>query len=201
MKTARFTESQIVAILKQANAGVPVKDMCRHAGISVGMDDQWKSKYGGLEASELSRVKELEAEKAKLKRMDAELSLDHVALRDVSSKNFKAGTAAQALHVLTQEHARESVLSLHRVVSVGMVQTTAGVDSARCGVDHCPAPLGGCASKLGVFEVLHVAAQAAFNLESQADLLGVQSDEIASQTRCQATSTQACQQQLQSDPA
>ena len=68
MKTSRFTESQIVATLKQADAGVPVKDICRQAGISVATYYQWKSKYGGLEASDLRRVKELEAENAKLKR-------------------------------------------------------------------------------------------------------------------------------------
>lgn len=88
MKTSRFTESQIVATLKQADAGVPVKDICRQAGISVATYYQWKSKYGGLEASELRRVKELEAENAKLKRMYAELSLDNVALRDVISRKF-----------------------------------------------------------------------------------------------------------------
>ena len=61
MKKSRFTETQIVSILKQADAGVPVKDLCRQAGISVATYYQWKSKYGGLEASELRRVKDLEA--------------------------------------------------------------------------------------------------------------------------------------------
>ena len=64
MRTSKFTESQIVSILKQADAGVPVKDLCRQAGISTATYYQWKSKYGGLEASELRRVKELEAENA-----------------------------------------------------------------------------------------------------------------------------------------
>ena len=68
MKKSRFTETQIVSILKQADAGLPVKDLCRQAGISVATYYQWKSKYGGLEASELRRVKELEAENARLKR-------------------------------------------------------------------------------------------------------------------------------------
>ena len=84
-----FTESQIVATLKQADAGVPVKDSCRQAGISVATYYQWKSKYGGLEASELRRVKELEAENATLKRMYAELSLEIVALKDVISRKFE----------------------------------------------------------------------------------------------------------------
>ena len=56
MKKSRFTETQIVSILKQVDAGVPVKDICRQAGISVATYYQWKSKYGGLEASELRRV-------------------------------------------------------------------------------------------------------------------------------------------------
>lgn len=65
MKKSRFTETQIVSILKQADAGVPVKDTCRQAGISVPTCYRWKSKYGGLEASELRRVKKLEAENSR----------------------------------------------------------------------------------------------------------------------------------------
>lgn len=79
MKKSRFTESQIVTILKQADAGIPVKDICRQAGISFATYYQWKSKYGGMEASDLKRVKDLEAENAKLKRMYAELALDNTA--------------------------------------------------------------------------------------------------------------------------
>lgn len=88
MRTSKFTESQIVSILKQADAGVPVKDLCRQAGISTATYYQWKSKYGGLEASELRRVKELEAENAKLKRMYAEMALDNVALKDLIAKKL-----------------------------------------------------------------------------------------------------------------
>lgn len=77
MRTSKFTETQIVATLKRADAGMPVKDICRQTGISTATYYQWKSKYGGLEASELRRVKELEAENAKLKRMYAELALDN----------------------------------------------------------------------------------------------------------------------------
>ncbi len=83
MRTSKFTETQIVSILKRADAGIPVKDICRQAGISTATYYQWKSKYGGLEASELRRVKELEAENAKLKRMYAELALDNVAMKDL----------------------------------------------------------------------------------------------------------------------
>ena len=88
MKKSRFTETQIVSILKQADAGVPVKDLCRQAGISVATYYQWKSKYGGLEASELRRVKDLEAENARLKRMYAELALDNTAMKDLIAKKL-----------------------------------------------------------------------------------------------------------------
>jgi len=88
MKKSRFTESEIVSILKQADAGLPVKDICRQAGISSATYYQWKSKYGGMEASELKRVKELEAENARLKRLYAELALDNAALKDLISKKL-----------------------------------------------------------------------------------------------------------------
>jgi len=88
MKKSKFTESQIVGILKQADAGMPVKDVCRQAGVSVPTYYQWKSKYGGLEASDLKRVKELEAENAKLKRMYAELALDNAAMKDLIAKKL-----------------------------------------------------------------------------------------------------------------
>lgn len=88
MKKSKFTETQIVSILKQADAGIPVKDVCRQAGISTAAYYQWKSKYGGLEASDLKRVKELEAENAKLKRMYAELALDNAAMKDLIAKKL-----------------------------------------------------------------------------------------------------------------
>ena len=88
MKKSKFTESQIVGILKQADAGMPVKDVCRQAGVSVPTYYQWKSKYGGLEASDLKRVKEPEAENAKLKRMYAELALDNAAMKDLIAKKL-----------------------------------------------------------------------------------------------------------------
>jgi len=67
MKKSKFSETQIVAILKQGDSGVPIKDLCRQAGISTATYYQWKSKYGGMEASDLRRVKELEAENAELR--------------------------------------------------------------------------------------------------------------------------------------
>jgi putative transposase len=106
MKKSRFTETQIVSILKQADAGMQVKDLCRQAGISVATYYQWKSKYGGLEASELRRVKELEAENAKLKRMYAEMALDNAAMKDLIAKNCRTGPEAEASQYLMQVHAR-----------------------------------------------------------------------------------------------
>lgn len=88
MKTTRFTETQMIAILKQADAGIPIKDICRQAGISQATYYQWKSKYGGMEASDLRRVKELEAENAKLKRMFADLALENVAMKDLIAKKL-----------------------------------------------------------------------------------------------------------------
>ena len=88
MKTTRFTESQMIAVLKQGDAGVPIKDICRQAGISQATYYQWKSKYGGMEASDLKRVKELEAENAKLKRMYADLALENTAIMDVLSRKL-----------------------------------------------------------------------------------------------------------------
>jgi putative transposase len=88
MKSSKFTETEIVSILKQADAGVPVKDICRQAGISAATYYAWKAKYGGLDASELRRVKELEAENSRLKRMYAELALDNAAMKDLIAKKL-----------------------------------------------------------------------------------------------------------------
>ena len=88
MKKSKFSETQIVSILKQGDAGVPVKDLCRQAGISPATYYQWKSKYGGMDASDLKRVKELEAENSRLKRMYAELALDNAAMKDLIAKEL-----------------------------------------------------------------------------------------------------------------
>ena len=88
MKKSKFSETQIVAILKQGDGGVPIKDLCRQAGISTATYYQWKSKYGGTSVAELKRLKELEAENAKLKRMYAELALENTAIRDVLGRKL-----------------------------------------------------------------------------------------------------------------
>lgn len=88
MKKTRFTESQIVAILKQNEAGVSVKDLAREHGISEPTFYNWKAKYGGMDASQLKRVKELEEENSKLKRMYAEVSMINDALKQVIEKKL-----------------------------------------------------------------------------------------------------------------
>jgi len=88
MKRARFTETQIVAILKEADSGVPVKDVCRKHEISDATYYNWKSKYGGMEASDLKRMKELERELSQLKRMYADIAIENRALKDLIEKKL-----------------------------------------------------------------------------------------------------------------
>jgi putative transposase len=83
MKRSRFTEEQIAFALKQQEVGTPVDEICRKLGISDATFYKWKKKYSGLGPSELRRLKQLEEENAKLKRLVADLSLDKVMLQDV----------------------------------------------------------------------------------------------------------------------
>ena len=88
MRKSRFTESQIVAILKEGEAGVPVAEILRKHGISRPTYFNWKSKYGGASVPELRRLRELELENAKLKRMYAELALENTAIKDVLGRKL-----------------------------------------------------------------------------------------------------------------
>ena len=88
MRKSRFTETQIVSILKSADAGKKVKDICREHGISDATYYKWKSKYGGMEASDLKRVKELESELTQYKRMYAELARENDAMRSLIEKKL-----------------------------------------------------------------------------------------------------------------
>lgn len=86
MKKTRFTETQIVKVLKEHEAGLGTEDLCRSLEISRGTLYSWKSKYGGMEVPDVRRLKDLEEENARLKRMYANLSLDHEILKDVITK-------------------------------------------------------------------------------------------------------------------
>lgn len=88
MKKSRFTEQQIVSILKQVESGQKVMEVCRQHGISDKTYYAWRSRYAGMQVSQLKRLREVEAENARLKKMYAELSLVHNALQDVVAKKL-----------------------------------------------------------------------------------------------------------------
>jgi putative transposase len=83
MRKSKFSETQIVAMLKDAESGVPVADLLRKHGVSKATFFKWRSKYGGATVSDVKRLRELEAENAKLKRMYADLALENAAIKDV----------------------------------------------------------------------------------------------------------------------
>ena len=88
MKRSRFTEEQIISILKEQENGLPTKDVCRQAGISSATFYKWKAKYGGLDVSDARKLKALEAENNKLKKLLAEQMLDNAILKDINSKKW-----------------------------------------------------------------------------------------------------------------
>lgn len=88
MKTRKFSETQIVSILKQQDAGLKVADICREHGISQATFYKWRSKYGGMDASMLKRVKELEQENARLKKIYADVQLETHAMKEALAKKW-----------------------------------------------------------------------------------------------------------------
>ncbi len=88
MKKSRFSESQIISILKEVESGMKVDQICRTHGISSATYYNWKSKYGGMQASELKRMKELEGELAQMKKMYADLSLENYAIKELLEKKL-----------------------------------------------------------------------------------------------------------------
>lgn len=88
MKKSRFSESKIVSLLKEHENGRSTQEICREHGISSATFYNWRKKYGGMDASQLKRLKELEEENARLKKMYADLALDNTMLKDILSKKF-----------------------------------------------------------------------------------------------------------------
>jgi putative transposase len=88
MRKSKFSESQIAGILQEVEAGLAVSEAARKHGISAATFYQWRSKYGGMNVSDMQRLRELEQENTRLKRMYADLSLDHAVLKEVLTKKF-----------------------------------------------------------------------------------------------------------------
>ena len=88
MKKSRFTETQIVKAIQEHDAGKDAKEICRELGITTASFYKWRQRYGGLDVNELKRIKELEEENSRLKRMYANLSLVHEALKDAMAKKL-----------------------------------------------------------------------------------------------------------------
>lgn len=93
MRKSRYSDSQIMAILKQAEAGTPVPALCREHGMSSALFYKWRSKFGGMDASMIKRLKELEAENARLKKMYADVQLQNEVIKEAMEKSGKARAA------------------------------------------------------------------------------------------------------------
>jgi len=88
MKQCRFSEEQIIAVLKEHEAGMATVDVCRRHGVSTATFYKWKAKYGGLEVSDARRLRQLEEENTRLKRLLADAMLDNAMLKEISAKKF-----------------------------------------------------------------------------------------------------------------
>ncbi len=95
MKRNRFTDEQIIGILKEHEAGMAVSELCRKHGVSDASIYKWKAKFGGMDVSEAKRLKTLEDENAKLKRLLADAMLDNAALKDLLGKNVWSASSVQ----------------------------------------------------------------------------------------------------------
>ena len=94
MKTSRYTEAQIIAILRQAEGGVPVSELCREHGMSDASFYKWRAKYGGMDASMVSQMKAMEEENRRLKRMYADLSMQNDLLKEALGKKSRSAISA-----------------------------------------------------------------------------------------------------------
>ena len=117
MKRKRYSKEQIISILKEHEAGMPAQEVIRKHGIANGTFYRWKEKFSGMEISDVKRLRELEAENAKLKRLLAETLLDKTALEDVVQKSGEAGTAARCRRLVAAKvfNAPTSSLSISEV--------------------------------------------------------------------------------------
>ncbi|HAT3652543.1 TPA: IS3 family transposase [Raoultella ornithinolytica] len=118
MRKARFTEHQIITVLKSVEAGRTVKDVCREAGISEASYYNWKAKYGGMEAADIKKLKDLEDENRRLKQMSADLSLENRALKDVIEKKTLKPAIKRELVNRMAEHFAMSIHHACRTVSL-----------------------------------------------------------------------------------
>ena len=112
MKTSRYTDSQIMAILKQAYSGAPVPELCREHGMSSATFYKWRAKYGGMDASMMSRLKELEDENRRLKKMYAEVRLKSEIIQEAMSKIPKERGTLSGKAVTAQGHGPAGCLKL-----------------------------------------------------------------------------------------